>query len=206
MKPFPSAALLSVTAQLFACSGSNSSTSGSPAPTVSSDGGTGRPYTHVASCMTALASGSPQNAHRFAVAVIYDQGLAKATFELTPLTVGTAKLEAAQVVGEVITLADFAVARINGAFSYESPMGAKLEIPGDANPISGSRIILEKLDMSGKINLTTPSFCGRFVAKIIEPVTLKGNDISAVCVFEKKAVGDATPVLKTSDFDACTTK
>ena len=198
MKLSPCSLSVVLVALIVAACGGTTST---PTPTAAATGAH-QPYTHVASCLTALALGSPQNAHRFAVAVLPNADRTQLTLEMTPVRVKAPTLIDADVLGDLITLADIPVSK-SGLFSYSSPAGSNLQIPGDANPLSGARIILEKLDMSGKLDTSAPRFCGSFVAKIIEPVTLKGNDISAVCVFEQKTLGSALPVLTNADFDAC---
>ena len=182
---------------ITACSDSSDSSNTKP-PT---EAGVGQAYTNAAYCMTALASGDPAKAHRFALATIAG-GNSTVTFEMTPLLSGATKLDTAQTIGSIVTLADIAVAK-SGAFDYVSPTGKIIEIPGEANPISGSRIMLERLDLSGKIDSSAPKYCGSFVAKIIEPAALKGSDVAATCLFYKLSPGDMLPVATAADYTAC---
>jgi hypothetical protein len=93
---------------------------------------------------------------------------------------------------------------------YSGPLGSDtdgngipdVQIPGEANPISGREIVLENVNVPGRFAPGT--FCSQLIGHVVQPTDVELEGPANTCIFIPVNVGDPTPPLKidASDFKA----
>jgi hypothetical protein len=149
---------------------------------------------YFAICMTELAP-TVATSLRFSVATTYTAptaGTGKVKMIFTPLAKGKTTYSAADKLGSPIELPE-AVIDANGEGSAET--NAAFSIPGEANPISGSLIVGDRMFVAPKIT-AKDKFCGNFSVRISKPFNSTPN---AACLFFAVNEGDAIPPLVDAD-------
>jgi|GEM_PF-6704943 len=143
---------------------------------------------YFAICKTSI-SPTAKNSLRFSVTTTYaPPGTAAGSLKLVfhPLTAKKTTFAAADIVGSPIDLPQSAVDKEGVANTTTT---ATFDIPGVANPITGSAIQAEGLTIAAKVK-AKEKFCADFSTKLIKPYT---SDVVAECLFLNLAEGAAIP-------------
>jgi hypothetical protein len=75
-----------------------------------------------------------------------------------------------------------------------------VEVPGDANPITGRPVVIENTRLTGQFG--TERFCARLNGDVKQPVELTLNPADNICQFYLLEEGDPVPTLVREDFSA----
>jgi hypothetical protein len=75
-----------------------------------------------------------------------------------------------------------------------------VEVPGDANPITGRPVVIENTRLTGQFG--TERFCARLNGDVKQPVELTLTPSDNICQFYLLEEGDAVPTLVREDFNA----
>jgi hypothetical protein len=143
---------------------------------------------YFAICKTSI-SPTAKNSLRFSVTTTYaPPGTASGSLKMVfhPLTAKKTTFAAADIVGSPIDLPESPVDKEGVA---NASTKATFDIPGIANPITGSAIQAEGLTIAAKVK-AKEKFCADFSTKLIKPYT---SDVTAECLFLNLAEGAAIP-------------
>lgn len=158
----------------------------------------GGPLYHV-SCLLQVGAGDPAKAIRFAGKILAISGGLRFVY-LQPLKTTAASL--ADTVGPVLQGESESMASDGDPVSF-----GQVVIPGEANPISGSQLVV--LDAALRLVIAGPESrpCAELDGKLIQPVQMELGDPSSVdtCLFDPVPSEDTpTPaVSKASRFVPC---
>jgi hypothetical protein len=144
------------------------------------------------SCLSSLALEDTENSIRFIgdikVENITETG-ATVTMSLAPLTVGATSTSA--VVGTPLT----GTAEVSADKTFTLSFGATVTVPGTANPISGSNIVIENGSMAGILK-GADAFCAELNGHVTAPVDYSLDPPSVdVCVFQRVVGDTVAPIL-----------
>jgi len=162
------------------------------------------PGLYVATCITVLSNKSPQKVLRFYTSV----GAAAAgnafSLSLTPMRgwestppPGASKPPASASSSETVGQAIQASSVTTGPGRFSATLGA-IDLPGDANGISGRPISLDtKLEGLASQGVLR---CAGLRGQVTNPVTVELDPTVNVCLFKQVSEGDAIPTYTLADF------
>lgn len=171
-----------------------------PPPTQAVDG------IYYGACLSELAFGQPSKVFNFYTKTKFtpaeNGNPAKLELSIQPLKVENAQPPATvSLAGAVGSPIPAPAAPVDSAGKYKLELGT-VNVPGTANPISGSDVIIEVATLQG--NFAESRFCARLGGNVKKPeAAARTLDIEQnVCQFVPIKDGDARPELTAADFQA----
>jgi hypothetical protein len=171
-----------------------------PPPTTAVEG------IYYGACLSELAFGQPDNVFNFYTKTKFTPGTnggpGKLELSIQPLILVNNKppptISLSGAVGSPIAAP---AADVNAAGKYTINLGT-VTVPGTANPISGSNVLIESATLQG--NFAEARFCARLGGEVKQPVAAARTlDTSQnICQFLPIKDGDPKPVLAAGDFQA----
>jgi hypothetical protein len=159
-------------------------------------------------CLSELAFGQPDNVFNFYTTTKFtpgpNGGPGKLELTIQPLKVFNKKPPATVTLADKVGGAIVATpADVSAAGKYTINLGT-VTVPGEANPISGSNVLIENGSLQG--NFAEARFCARLGGEVKQPVAAARTlDTSQnICQFVAVKEGDTRPALTASDFQAAT--
>ncbi len=150
-----------------------------------------------AACLTQLAFGDTSKVLSFYSEVKASASASTLNVAIQPLALAGGKppttFSASGRVGARIDASS--VTGSAGAFALS--LGT-MDVPGSANPISGSDITVETAKLEG--TYAKDRFCARLGGKLTKPIAADLEPANNICIFVKVADGGATPALAQGDF------
>lgn len=157
-------------------------------------------------CLSELAFGQPDNVFNFYTKTKYTPGAnggpGKLELSIQPLVVINKKppptISLAGAVGAAI---EAKPADVDAAGKYLINLGT-VTVPGTANPISGSDVLIESATLQG--SFAAERFCARLGGEVKQPIAAARTlDTSQnICQFVPIKDGDARPPLTAAEFQA----
>lgn len=160
-------------------------------------------------CLSALSSGDTVRVLRFYTKTKFTPGASAGgtlDLELFPLKawdkanndvlpVEQSKVAESEIRGKAVTAKAMAV---DGAGKFVAELGT-ITMPGEANPITGRDIVIEKVVLRGIFG-DGPRFCssleGQITSPINQPLLAKDN----ICIFAKAKDGDPATLFQRTEF------
>lgn len=146
---------------------------------------------HFAVCYSDLMAGNLVKTLRFAAQVAPQVGAGSVSITLYPLAKDGRTVSQASSLGPPLVFSNVSLGA-NGAFSTSL---ATVDIPGGANPFSGSDVTFSPFALAGNYKADAP-FCAGLVSKITKPIT---NDFSGTCLFVPQGTGDGFGISVSGD-------
>ena len=167
-----------------------------PPPTEATEG------LYYGACYSELALGQVTNVLSFYTKTKFTPDAAGGQLELTIEALKFENLAPpAKVSREGITggIIPAPAAAVNAEGQFTLSLGT-VSVPGDANPISQSEVLIENAQLQGRF--AAAQFCGRLTGFVVKPAAASRNlDIEKnFCQFRPIKDGDDTPVLTRADF------
>jgi hypothetical protein len=161
------------------------------------------PGLYVATCITVLSNKSPQKVLRFYTTVGATK-LGSGSISLTPMrgwestpppgvSKPPASASSAETVGQAIQATNVTI----GTVTFSATLG-KVDLPGEANGISGRPISLDT-NLEGLVSQGVLR-CAGLRGQVTNPVTVELDPTVNVCLFKQVSEGDAIPTYTLADF------
>ena len=162
-------------------------------------------------CLSTLAAGRVDRVLRFYTEVNYvadgpGAKTGKIDLKLTPMKLGPnngppEKVSKEWTTGQTYTVPATAT-NANGV--YAAPLGT-VNVPGNANPISGRDIIVEDAQVPGRF--AKEKFCSQLIGHVVQPTDIPLEGDKNTCIYFPVKEGDVPPTLKLdgSDFPSTCT-
>ncbi len=160
---------------------------------------------YYAACLTQLAAGRVDDVFHFYAESSFTAGTVaapgKLSIAMTPLKLGASGGAPAAVSksGTTGTAASFANTSLASTGRFSGDLGSVV-IPGNANPISGSEVVIELAVLDGKHAAPPARFCSRLSGEVTKPVALTLVPANNTCIFIKVTDGAPPPALTSTDF------